>query len=197
MPIYTSRRRRLSPSLSLLPGYLFNGKKSPEARNRIAGKTFGLYFPFGSTRPENVQFPSENSKKTSPVNQRHQRNILFVQAFSPDFQPDNLFTTLVIVEGRRYVVSGTYNQCLDGFNKAVKGIGCNEVYKGDIGICFLGKNQRERFLEGLPRFADAAEKRRILRKVIKRLLDAFYPSFTRNVINHVERHRRLSHIIRG
>ncbi|KAJ3762553.1 hypothetical protein EV360DRAFT_66949 [Lentinula raphanica] len=136
-----------------------------------------------------VQFPSESARNTAPPIQRHHRHIFFAQGFSPEFRADNLFTTLIIVEGRRYVVSGTYNQCMEGSNEAVNGLGCNAVFKGDVGICFLGKIQRNRFLEGLPCFVNEEEKQRVLRKVLQ--------IFTRNVINHVERHRRLSHVISG
>ncbi|KAJ3831619.1 hypothetical protein EV361DRAFT_869577 [Lentinula raphanica] len=176
MPQLSSRRRRLSPSLSLLPGYLFNGKRTPEDKYRIRGKTFGLYFSFASPHPKSVQFPSENHRDTAPASRKHHRHILFRHMFSPEFQPDNLFTTLIIVEGRRYVVSGTYDQCLEGFNQAVDGIGCNEIYKGDIGICFLGKSQRDRFLDGLPRYRNADAKQRVLRKVLKSMFG----------VNHVE-----------
>ncbi|KAJ3929159.1 MAG: hypothetical protein NXY57DRAFT_963863 [Lentinula lateritia] len=181
------QRRRLSPSASLDPGYIFNGKKTPLAKYRVIGKTFGIYWAFTSSRPENIHFPSENTCKTAPSAPR--RSILFRERFSSTFRPDNLYTTLVIVEGRRYVVAGTYDQTLRGSNRSLNAVDCPENYKGDIGLCFLGKYQRDRFLKGMPRFDNAMERKRILRKVLQ--------SFTQNVIDHVERHRRLLHIIHG
>ncbi|KAJ3776008.1 hypothetical protein FB446DRAFT_701096 [Lentinula raphanica] len=166
--MYRRHRRRLSPSISLLPGYLFNGKIVPEAKHRIQGETFGLYLPFELSSPRNVHFPSENTRScnlSSP--KKYHRNILFWKHFSASFQQDNLFTTLVVVEGRRYVVAGTYDQCLQGSNATVKAMGCNEAYKGEIGICFLGECQTHRFLDGIPRFANAEEKKRILKCIVQ------------------------------
>lgn len=219
------QRRRLSPSASLDPGYIFNGKKTPLAKYRVCstpviatghswlvvliqviGKTFGIYWAFTSSRPENIHFPSENTCKTAPSAPR--RSILFRERFSSTFRPDNLYTTLVIVEGRRYVVAGTYDQTLRGSNRSLNAVDCPENYKGDIGLCFLGKYQRDRFLKGMPRFDNAMERKRILRKVLQRSASHFlsslwwtsifsFFSFTQNVIDHVERHRRLLHIIHG
>ncbi|KAJ4466721.1 hypothetical protein C8R41DRAFT_871555 [Lentinula lateritia] len=177
------QRRRLSPSASLDPGYIFNGKKTPLAKYRVIGKMFGIYWAFTSSRPENIHFPSENTRKTAPSAPR--RSILFRERFSSTFRPDNLYTTLVIVEGRRYVVAGTYDQTLRGSNRSLNAVDCPENYKGDIGLCFLGKYQRDRFLKGMPRFDNAMERKRILRKVLQR-----------RIINHGTEFSRLKDLAR-
>ncbi|KAJ3749787.1 hypothetical protein EV360DRAFT_76165 [Lentinula raphanica] len=186
MSLNHRQRRRLSPSISWLPGYLFNGKITPEAKCRVLGKTFGVYLPFASSSIQNVYFPSQNTRGNHLASpKRFYRDIVFWKQFSAQFQQDNLYTTLVIVEGRRFVVAGTYNQCLQESNAALKEAGCNAAYKGEIGICFLGKQEVHRFLEGMPRFTNAEEKKRILKRVLKSLADECEDSVV-EYCNHIE-----------
>lgn len=88
-------------------------------------------------------------------------------AFNQGFSDDLQYKALVIVEGRRYLVGGTFDEFLPSSNTAVDSISPRSGWKGDLVILFFDRYKAERFLEGLPRYTNAAEKRRILRKVVR------------------------------
>ncbi|KIK58686.1 hypothetical protein GYMLUDRAFT_60479 [Collybiopsis luxurians FD-317 M1] len=146
--------RCLSPSESRLPSYLFNGMIVPSDLNTVPGHTFGLYFRLEFAIPQKTLFLSDNTSPSALSTNINHRWIDFRERFAWDFQGDNIYTTLVIVEGRRYVVSGTYDPALPEYNMSIASVGCKLEFKGDIGLCFLAKTDPERFLNKQPDLPD-------------------------------------------
>lgn len=117
----------------------------------MVGKTFGIYLGLAQASIETVFFESMNTHEDAPAEIRHQRMIDFASRFAPSFHGDRMFTALVIVKDRRLVISGTYDRALHERNQALESIGCYRVFKGEIGVCFLGKREPEKFLHSMPR----------------------------------------------
>lgn len=134
----------------------------------MVGKTFGVYLGLTKANIETVFFESMNTHEDAPAEIRHQRMIDFASRFEPSFHGDRMFTALVIVRDRCVVVSGTYDRGLSERNQALESIGCYRVFKGEIGICFLGKREPEKFLHSMRRFFDGGRTEQLL----KRALDA-------------------------
>lgn len=131
---------------------------------QVVGKTFGVYLGLAQADIETILFESMNTHQDAPAEIRHQRMIDFASKFSPLSHGNRMFTALVIVKDRRLVISGTYDQALHERNQALESIGCYRVFKGDIGVCFLGKREPERFLHSMPRFFSGGGNRLLLKR---------------------------------
>lgn len=116
---------------------------------------------------QKTHFSSDNTVPTARCSRRHQRRINFLAQFVPDFQRDNIYINLVVFEGRRYLVGGTYDQALRKSNQSLRAIGVERAFKGDIGVCFFDRVERERFLNGVPHYTNAAQRKRALRAVLQ------------------------------
>lgn len=49
---------------------------------------------------------------------------------------------------------------------AIDAIGCNGEYKGDLAIFILPKYEKRKFLAGVPRYANRAERKAILKRIV-------------------------------
>ncbi|KIK50177.1 hypothetical protein GYMLUDRAFT_65384 [Collybiopsis luxurians FD-317 M1] len=127
-------------------------------------ETFGLYFGLEYLGPQARQFMSRIS--TLPQTGRVKHSVAFTSVFSAEFVQDPVFSSLVVVDGRRYVIAGSYNMALSDTNISIGGIGCAEAYAGDLAILFLPKYDHSRLLKGLPRFRNANERNQALQRVI-------------------------------
>ncbi|KAJ3834512.1 hypothetical protein F5878DRAFT_664702 [Lentinula raphanica] len=176
-------RRRLSPIHTLL-GPSFNGGVEPPLLDQLPGSTMGLYFGQYQALAQKKRFASVSS-----VRHRHQRFIDIRDGFSFDTDADDIYKTKVIVDNRRFYVCGTYDQSSRDTNHSVKSYGVTETFKGDIVVFFYTVYEPERFLEAMPRFQDAQERKETIRRVLT--------AFARNVRNHVESNAILRNIVTG
>lgn len=126
-----------------------------------------MYFGLSSPHVQRTRFLSENTSTNSRHPRRHHRRINFLSQFAPDFHQDNIFINLVVFEGRRYLVGGTYDQALRRSNRSLRDIGIDRPFKGDIGVCFFDKIEPERFLKGVPHYTSMMERKRALRAVLQ------------------------------
>lgn len=97
---------------------------------------------------------------------RFERKVDFRSSFSFDVTGDAIYTTIVIVDTRRYLVAGTYDTNLPEHNMSLASVGCNDAYKGDIAVCFFDLRQRERFLQRIPFFGNLRKKNDALCRVL-------------------------------
>ncbi|KAJ3782310.1 hypothetical protein GGU10DRAFT_335662 [Lentinula aff. detonsa] len=181
-------RRRLSPP-SHVPRIFFNGVTRPLNAHTIQGSTFGIYFGLDRAVLEKTRFDSLNTRPSAPSHLVLWRFIEFRSKFSSAFDADDLFVVLVVVGTRRYVIGGTYDPALKEENMSLKQFGCEQIFKGDVGVCFLGKQEPQKFLESIPRLRNVDDGIVYLRRALD--------SYIKNVANHVERHAALKDVVRG
>ncbi|KAJ3853219.1 MAG: hypothetical protein NXY57DRAFT_1041032 [Lentinula lateritia] len=119
------------------------------------------------------------------------RLIDFRSEFAFDFSADKLYIALVVFEYRRYAVAGTYDKDMAEHNMSLYSIGCHEIYKGDIAICFYGQVQQSRLLRGVPKLPrdGTMSQSEVLEKVTS--------AFVRNVRGHVEDGLPFKRVIRA
>ncbi|KAF9064366.1 hypothetical protein BDP27DRAFT_1367272 [Rhodocollybia butyracea] len=180
-------RRRLSPSAVLVPGPLFNGRFKPTSTESVPGSTVGLYFGLDRAKEELVNFDSEHFNAGVGAPQNSHRYINFESRFGYATDGDDVYVTLVVVNDRRYIVGGTYDQTGET-NVSLAAVGSEEHWKGDIGICFLARHQ-DRFLSSIPRYGNEEKRNEILRRIID--------AFSKNVKDHILKKTNLQHIVRG
>jgi len=125
---------------------------------------FGLYFGLENARPEGRFFRAKTVELPDSGSIKHTVN--FDSVFGAEFRDERIFTALVVLEGRRYVVAGPYKAALDDYNMAIHGIGCHDQYKGDLAIFFLPLFDRRRILAGVPRYRTSADRQDVLEKVV-------------------------------
>ncbi|KAJ3927379.1 MAG: hypothetical protein NXY57DRAFT_965539 [Lentinula lateritia] len=181
-------RNRLSPPhrINSVP---FNGQFTPSKKYVEDGTTIGIYFGRARAVPEVVPFKSKINKKGAPAHVFFKRRIYLWSRFSDSTIADNLYEAFVVVDGRGHFVGGTYDQTSGELNQAIAALGCDEIYKGDIGIAFFTIRQPDRFVESLPRYKSEQEKKENLARVIT--------AFAQNVRNHVENETPLKYLLRG
>lgn len=113
-----------------------------------------------------VPFKSKINKKGAPAHVFFKRRIYLRSRFSDSTIADDLYEAFVVVDGRGHFVGGTYDQTSGELNQAIAALGCDEIYKGDIGIAFFAIRQPDRFVESLPRYKSEQEKKENLARVI-------------------------------
>ncbi|KIK51585.1 hypothetical protein GYMLUDRAFT_64752 [Collybiopsis luxurians FD-317 M1] len=182
----SSHRRtysHFSPSESHLPGFLFNSKIVPSDLDLVPGHMFSLYFGLKFAQPQLTFFSSNNTSPFAVAHKRHKHWINFHECFAWDFQGNNMYTTLVIVKDRQYIIAGTYDPALKETNLSLASVRCSETFRGDIGICLFSKWDPECFMQKAPP----------LRQLH---LGHALNVYVKNVKNHVEK-KHLRHIIQG
>lgn len=125
---------------------------------------FGLYFGVENARPEGRFFRAKTIEAPDSSTIKH--TVKFDSVFGAEFSNETVFTTLVIVENRRYVVAGCYKSVLDYGNMAIHAVGCDGEHKGDLAVFFLPKYEKRKFLAGIPRYANLAERQAILKRIV-------------------------------
>ncbi|KAJ4474132.1 hypothetical protein C8J55DRAFT_562773 [Lentinula edodes] len=180
--------RRLSPPRTD-PGIIFNGKIMPPTQYIVNGTTLGLYFGRTRALTQIVRFKSKNTSKGASPDTIHNRFVKLRSKFSDSTKADRLFEAIVVVDSRRYFVGGTYDKAWRDRNLAIASFGCNEIYKGDIGITFFAIREPERFVESLPRYKSEDGRRDIICRVLT--------VFAINVRNHVEHGVPYKALLRG
>ncbi|KAJ3764237.1 hypothetical protein EV360DRAFT_65676 [Lentinula raphanica] len=157
-PMRTRLRRRLSPSHTLL-GPSFNGTLTPQLQHQVPGFTTGLYFGRYQAIAEKKRFSSTLSSRN-----KHQRFIDVRDGFSSETEVDDIYLTKVVVDKRRFLVCGTYDQTSPDTNESLKSFNVHERFKGDIVIFFYSVYEPERFLEYVPRFQNVQEREEVHKK---------------------------------
>ncbi|KAJ3726416.1 hypothetical protein DFJ43DRAFT_1041401 [Lentinula guzmanii] len=152
-------RRRLSPSHTML-GPLLNGDMMPPDEEKVNCNTWGLYFARGAAMSERKRFPSYRRRHS------HARFIEVQDDFGFDTYGDDIYKIKVIVDDRRYLVAGTYDQSSRECNVALQSYGCSEKFKGDLAIFCLSKYEPERFLETFPHFKNAEDKKDVICRIL-------------------------------
>lgn len=107
---------------------------------------------------------------------RFERRINFWENFSFDVTGDAIFVATVVVDARRYLVAGTYDENLPEQNMSLESVGCMEAYKGEIAVCFFAQRQTERFLEGIPFYGSPKKKDDALCRVLKAYVQFSHPA---------------------